>query len=438
MSKKKHLNAIHVSHEKHTAGCATEVMAIPPTVSISMSQHIGAPCNPLVAKGDYVKVGQIIGDTDAFVSAPIHSSVSGTVKEISTVRSIAGGEDKVIVIETDGKQEEVEGIEPPVIESREDFVKAVKESGLVGLGGASFPTHIKLNPKNLDEVDTLIVNGAECEPFITSDHRLMLEDTEDIIDGSLAVMKYLEIKHGYIGVEENKPDAIAKLREVIQEKGCADKLEVFVLRARYPQGAERVLAHEVAGKTLNAGMLPADVGICLSNVSTIAFIGKYLRTGMPLVSKRLTVDGNAVNNPGNIIVPIGAKVGDIIEATGGYKCDPSKILLGGPMMGRAIFSDEIPVVKANNAILAFDGKQALIPEETGCIKCGACTRACPFDLLPVIFTEAWENKNAERLEQFKVMQCMECGSCSFVCPAKRPLSFNNKMAKGFLKSQQSK
>ena len=242
------LNSIRVSHEKHTAGCATEKMAVPETVCISMAQHIGAPCKPLVAKGDHVKVGQKIGDTEAFVSAPIHSSVSGTVKEISSMRSMAGGEDQVIIIETDGKQEVSEDIAPPVIESQKDFVAALRASGLVGLGGAAFPTHIKFNPKNLDEVDTLIVNGAECEPFITSDHRLMLEDTEFIIKGIEATVKYLDIKNVYIGVEENKPDAISRLREVIEKKGLSGTIEVKTLKARYPQGAERVMVHEVTGK----------------------------------------------------------------------------------------------------------------------------------------------------------------------------------------------
>ncbi len=434
----KHLNSIHVSHEKHTAACETEIMAIPEAVCISMSQHIGAPCKPLVAKGDSVKVGQIIGDTDAFVSAPIHSSVSGTVKEITTMRSVAGGQDQMIVIETDGKQEVWEGVKPPVINDMNDFIAAVKASGLVGLGGASFPTHIKLNPKNLDEVDTLIVNAAECEPFITSDHRLMLENAPYIIDGILAVMKYLTISKAYIGVEENKPDAISRLNEVIKEKGHADDIKVEVLRARYPQGAERVMVYEITGKTLKAGELPAQLGIVLSNVTTIAFIGQYLKTGRPLTTKRITVDGNAVADPKNIIVPIGARIADVVAACGGYKAEPKKIIMGGPMMGRAVYSDAFPIVKNNNAILVFDGPQTLIPEETGCIKCGICTRACPFNLLPVSMVAAYERKDVDKLNQLQVMQCMECGSCSYACPAKRPLSFTHKMAKAFLKEATSK
>lgn len=437
-NKGKSLNSIKVSHEKHTAACATEKMAIPETVCISMSQHIGAPCKPLVAKGDPVKVGQIIGDTEAFVSAPIHSSVSGTVREISTIRSITGGQDQVIVIDTDGKQELCEDIKPPVINDQKDFVAAIRASGLVGLGGASFPTHIKFNPKNIDEVDTLIVNGAECEPFITSDHRLMLEDTEYIIKGIAATMKYLNLKKAYIGVEENKPDAISKLRECIDKAGHSDDIEVKVLHARYPQGAERVMVYEVTGKTLNAGVLPADLGILLSNITTIAFIGQYLETGRPLTTKRITVDGNAVAEPKNIIVPIGARICDVVKACGGYKAEPKKILMGGPMMGRAVYSDEFPIVKNNNAILIFDGPQALIPEETGCIKCGMCTRACPFELMPVSLVEAYQNRDVERLQRLQVMQCMECGSCSYICPARRPLSFTHKMAKGFLKEASSK
>lgn len=435
--RRKHLQSIKVSHEKHTAECATQIMPIPDTVSISMSQHIGAPCKPLVKKGDYVKVGQPIGESEAFVSAPIHASVSGNVAGIDTVRSAMGGNDQVIVIETDKKQEPWEGIEPPVANTREEFVAAIKKSGLVGLGGAAFPTHIKFNPQNLDEVDTLIVNAAECEPFITSDHRLMLEDTQDIIDGCVLIMKHLGLKEGYIGIEENKPDAIAKLNQMLAEQNHPE-IKTVTLRARYPQGAERVLVYEVTGKTMDGGVLPASLGIILSNVTTVAFVGKYFRTGMPLISKRVTVDGSAVANPGNVIAPIGTHIADIIEFCGGYKAEPKKILMGGPMMGRAIYSDRLPMVKNNNAILAFAGEQALIPEETGCINCGRCHMACPFKLLPTGLATAFENKDAAQLNKLQIMQCMECGSCSYVCPAKRPLSFMNKMAKAFVKEEASK
>ena len=428
----KHLPSIHVSHYKHTAGCATEVMPIPDVVKISMSQHIGAPCKPLVQKGDYVKVGQLLGDTDAFVSAPIHSSVSGTVTGIEEQRSAAGGNDTLIVIEPDKKQEIYEGIQAPTANNLSEFVKASRESGLVGLGGASFPTHIKFNPKNVDDVHTLIVNAAECEPFITSDHRLMLEDTEDLIAGCQLVMKYVGLDEGYIGIEENKPDAIAHLDKVLADKGITN-IKTFKLQARYPKGAERVLVYELTGKTMDAGVLPADLGIILSNVTTIAFVGQYFRTGMPLITKRMTVDGDAVAEPKNVMAPIGALISDVIAFCGGYKEEPRKILMGGPMMGRAVFSDGMPIVKNNNAILAFSKAQSLVKEETACINCGRCHRACPFHLLPTAISDAYARRDAQKLSDLKVMQCMECGSCSYICPARRPLSFTNKLGKALVK-----
>lgn len=431
-SNAKHLHSIDAGHYKNTAGCETEVMPIPDVVKISMSQHIGAPCKPLVAKGDEVKVGQLIGDTDAFVSAPIHSSVSGTVTGIETQRSATGGEDTLVVIETDKKQTMWEGITVPEVNDMAGFVKEVRKSGLVGLGGASFPTHIKYNPKNIDEVHTLIVNGAECEPFITSDHRLMLEDAQDIIDGMKLVMNYLNLDAGYIGIEENKPDAIALLDQMFAEQGLTN-MHTFKLQARYPKGAERVLVYEITGKHMAAGVLPADLGVILSNVTSIAFVGQYFRNGVPLINKRMTVDGDAVAEPKNVIAPIGTPICDVIGFCGGYKSEPKKILMGGPMMGRAIFSDQMPIVKNNNAILAFSKQKAYIPEETACINCGRCHQACPFNLLPTALADAYDQRDAELLSNLQVMQCMECGSCSYVCPARRPLGFINKLGKGVVK-----
>ena len=434
MAQQRHLHSIDAGHYKHTAGCATEVMPIPGIVKISMSQNLGAPCQPLVKKGD---LGQKIGEnTEAFLSVPVHSSVSGTVTGIESMRNAMGGMDTYVCIEPDGKQEVVEGITPPVINEQKDFIEAVKSSGLVGLGGAAFPAWIKFNPKNLIDIDALIVNGAECEPFITSDHRTMLEDTQDVIDAMVTTMKWLTAEHGYIAIEDNKQDAIDLFNQKLSEQGITN-IHTFPMPARYPKGAERVLIYEVTGKECKAGVLPADLGVIVSNVTSMATLGKFLKTGMPLVSKRVTVDGDAVTKPANVVVPIGAQIHDVIEFCGGYKSAPTKILMGGPMMGRSVFSDRMTIVKNNNAILAFSKEQALIPEETACISCGRCHEACPFNLLPTGYADAYEKGDAKRLEDLQVMQCMECGSCSFVCPAHRPLVFYNKLGKGLVREAQN-
>ena len=398
-----------------------------------MSQNIGAPCQPLVKKGDTVLVGQKIGDTDAFLHVPVHSSVSGKVTGIETQRNAMGGMDTLVCIETDGQQTMDPDIKPPVVTNHKEFVDAIKASGLVGLGGASFPTWLKFNPKDLDGIKVLIINGAECEPFITSDHRTMLEDAQNVIDGALAVMKYLEIEECYIGIEDNKQDAIDNFESLFAEQGIDNVMHTFPLRASYPKGAERVLIYEVTGLTCDAGVLPADLGCIVSNVTSIAFVGQYLKDGIPLVKKRMTVDGDSVSEPKNIVAPIGTEIRDVIEFCGGYRKPPKKILMGGPMMGRAVFSDRMPIVKNNNAILAFSREQAWIPEETACINCGRCHKACPFGLLPTGFADAYETGNVERLNDLKVMQCMECGSCSYVCPAHRPLAFMNKLGKAMVR-----
>ena len=430
---KKHLPSVHVSHFKHTAGCATEVMPTPDVVKISMSQHIGAPCQPLVQKGDYVKVGQKIGDTDAFVSAPIHSSVSGTVTGIEQVRNAMGGFDTLVVIETDKKQEISEEVKvPEEPKDLAEFVADVRASGIVGLGGASFPTHIKFNPKNIDQVTCLIVNGAECEPYITSDHRAMLENAEDIIKGCQMIMKYVGLEKGYIAIEENKMDAIKHIDDVLAAKGIKN-IETFKLLARYPKGAERVLVYEILGKVMNAGVLPADMGCILDNVTTVACVGKYFNTGMPLVEKRVTVDGDAVAVPKNVLAPIGTQIADIVEFCGGYSKDPKKIVMGGLMMGRAIPTDAMPIVKNTSALLSFSKEKAEVKEETACINCGRCHKGCPVGLIPTALADAYDLKDAQALKDLGVMQGMNCGSCSYICPAHRPLAFMNSMGKAVVK-----
>lgn len=432
MSQGKHLPSIHVKHHKNTANVETAIMPIPDVVKIDMSQSIGAPCKPLVQKGDKVKVGQKIGDTDAFVSAPVHSSVSGTVKDIIQVTGNMGRPETLVVIETDKNQEVSEEVKPPKADTFEEFIAGVRASGVVGLGGASFPTHIKLNPKNLEECDTLIVNGAECEPFITADNRIMVEDGQIVASGMRLIMDHLNLKHGYIGIEDNKPDAIENMKKIFENNGYTD-MSVFPLPSSYPKGAERVLLYEITGKTMDAGVLPADLGVILDNVTTVAAIAEYFNTGMPLVRRRVTVDGDAVKEPKNVFVPVGTQVADVADFCGGYKREPKKIILGGPMMGRAINSDSVPTMKNTGSILLFGNEAAQVKEETACINCGRCHTACPFGLMPMIFAEAYERKDADRLNDFRIMQCMSCGSCSYVCPARRPLSFTNTLAKSFVK-----
>ena len=420
--------SIHVPHHKNTSASETVTMPVPDEVSISMSQNIGAPCNPLVAKGDYVKVGQRIGDVDAFVSSPIFSSVSGTVKDIVKVRGSMGGFETHIVIETDKKQEVSEEVKVPEINSFDDFVKAARDSGLVGLGGASFPTHVKLNPKNLDECEVLVVNAAECEPFITTDNREMVENGQDVLDGMKMIMHWLNLKKGIIGIEANKPDAIVNMHRLIEQNEIKD-IEICELPSTYPKGAERVLVYETTGKTMNAGVLPAQLGVILDNVSTVGVMAEYFKTGMPIVRRRVTVDGDAVAEPKNVFVPIGTRIADLVEFCGGYKKEPRKIVMGGPMMGRATKSDESPTMKNTSAVLCFSKDMAEVKEESACLNCQRCHTACPLGLMPSIFADAYRDKDVDRLMKFNVMQCMECGSCSFTCPARRPLALSNKLSK---------
>lgn len=428
----KSLSGIHVPHHKNTMDKPTEAIPTPDTVLISMAQHIGAPCKPLVAKGDDVKVGQKIGDVDAFVSAPIHSSVSGKVVGVEKVMSIQGTMDPMVVIQTDKKQEVSEEVKPPTVNNKDEFIKAVRESGLVGLGGAAFPTSIKYNPKNLDEVDTFIVNGAECEPFITSDYRTMLEEAEDIIEGAALVMKYLDLPKCYIGIEDNKPVAIKKLQELAAKK---EGMEIVTMKAVYPKGAEKVLIYETTGRVLGPGKLPADIGVIVSNITSISFLAKYFKTGMPLIEKKMTVDGDVIVEPKNVKAPIGTRIYEIVEYCGGYKDRPAKVLMGGPMMGRAIADDGKPILKNNNAILAF-GPKFLDKQdrvETQCINCGKCVKSCPLSLMPTMLMKAYDKRDADKLKKLSVDICMECGCCSYVCPANKQLSLINKLGKAVVK-----
>lgn len=431
----KSLRGIFVKHLKNTAEEKTVSMPVPSTVTIPMSMHIGAPCEPLVKMGDLVKVGQKIGESNAPFSAPIHASVSGKVKQVTEFRNALGMVSKAVVIESDGEQAISEEVKVPVVNSREEFIAAVKESGVVGLGGAGFPTHIKLNPKNLDQIDTLVINAAECEPYITSDYRECMESPEDIIEGINVVKKWLNIKNAYIGIESNKPASIKLLGELSEKH---EGIDVVELKAQYPQGAEKVIIYSTTGRIVNDGQLPADAGVIVLNVTTVSFIAKYLKTGMPLVSKRLTVDGTGANKGMNVIVPLGTPIKDVFEFCGGLKADCKKILMGGPMMGIAVPDLEQPIVKNNNAIIALNEKDATPAEETDCIRCGKCVYACPLNLMPAALEKAYDARNAESLVAHDVNLCMNCGCCSYVCPAKRNLAQKNQLAKMFVRQGMQK
>jgi electron transport complex protein RnfC len=429
------LKGVAVPHRKNTRDSATIEMPVPEQVFIVMSQHMGPPCNVLVAPKDEVKVGQVLGDTDAFLSAPIHSSVSGTVLRIDEIIMPNGVRSKAVVILADGLQELSPDIKKPVINTREEFIKAVHASGIVGLGGAGFPTHIKLNPKDPSTLDTLVINAAECEPYITSDYRAIMEDTADILEGIHAMLKYLNIPRCIIGVEDNKPEAIKKLEELTANE---PKISVKTLKSKYPQGAEKVLIYETTGRVVGEGKLPADVGVVVCNVTTADKIAGYLRDGIPLISKRVTVDGGAVKEPKNVNVLIGTPIIKVLEFCGGFKAEPKKLIMGGPMMGTAVYDENYPVIKNNNAILAFDEKQVEEYAETDCICCGRCVMACPFNLMPLRIEDAFNKEDNEALEKYKVNLCMECGCCAYACPAKRHLVQVHRLAKARLRAAQAK
>lgn len=429
------LHGIKVPHKKNTADSEPVRMSVPATVTIPMSMHIGKPAKPIVKKGDIVTVGQLIGEPDGFVSSAIHSSVSGKVAKVDEMISSMGMKIQCITIESDGKQTLCEDIKAPKVNDFESLKTAVKASGVVGLGGAGFPTFVKLSVKELEKVEAVVINAAECEPYITSDTRTMMNNGENVFKGIDALRKYMKVKRFVIGIENNKKDAIAKMKKMAEK---TKDVEVHVLPSIYPQGGEKVLVFNTMGRVIPKGGLPLDVGAVVINVTTLAFIGSYLENGIPLVEKCITVDGSAIKEPKNMIAPIGTSIADLIEAAGGYKCEPRKILYGGPMMGIAVPSDAEPVLKNTNAIIAMDEKEAAPKKTTACIGCGACMNHCPFRLDPRSIAKAYDLDRGEDLEKLCVDLCMECGCCSYVCPANRPLVQTNKLAKIKLRAYQTK
>jgi len=430
----KRLRGVRAPHRKNTSGCAPARMPAPAAVVIPMMMHIGAPAKPVVAAGDTVKVGQLIAEASGFVSSPVYSGVSGKVKAIDSILLPGGQTSAAIVIESDGEQALRDGLAPPPVSDLKSFLAAVRESGVVGLGGAGFPTAAKLTVE-LPKIKAVIINGAECEPYITSDTRTMLDQSDLLWEGVLMLKKYLEADRVIIAIENNKPDCIALYEGLARAQ---DGVEIKTLPSLYPQGGEKVLIYNTTGLVVGEGKLPIDAGALVLNCTTLAAVVRYIKTGMPLVEKCVTVDGSAVANPQNVIVPVGTKLSDLFDFCGGFKSEPKKIMYGGPMMGLALTDLSFPILKTTNAVIALGAKDAIPPKETACIKCGRCIASCPLRLMPANIEQAFRRKNPEELEQLKVNICMECGCCSYICPAKRPLVHVNKLAKIMLRDYQDK
>lgn len=407
--------------KKMSRECPIEILNPGDTLVYPLSQHIGAMAKPLVKAGDRVLVGQKIAEKGGFISANIHSSVSGTVKAIEKRLVATGGMVDSIVVENDGMYEEAAPIfsgNPDEL-SKDEIIKIIEEAGIVGMGGAGFPTNVKLSPKNADIIDSIIVNGAECEPYLTSDYRRMVEQTDKLVKGLEIVLKIFPDAKGYFGIEDNKPEAIEALLKATENE---DRIEVVPLKTKYPQGGERSMIYAVTGRKINSKMLPADVGCIVHNVDTIYAIYNAVYNGKPLIERIVTITGDAVSTPKNFQVRIGTSFRELIDAAGGFTTEPEKIISGGPMMGFSFFNIDVPVVKGSSSLLAFIKDDVSHEEPSACIRCGRCAAACPEHLLPMKLAALAGQNEPEEFKKLGGMECVECGCCSYVCPAKRQVT----------------
>lgn len=407
--------------KKMSRECPIEILNPGDTLVYPLSQHIGAMAKPLVKAGDRVLVGQKIAEKGGFISANIHSSVSGTVKAIEKRLVATGGMVDSIIVENDGMYEEAAPIfsgNPDEL-SKDEIIKIIEEAGIVGMGGAGFPTNVKLSPKNADIIDSIIVNGAECEPYLTSDYRRMVEQTDKLVKGLKIVLKIFPDAKGYFGIEDNKPEAIEALLKATENE---DRIEVVPLKTKYPQGGERSMIYAVTGRKINSKMLPADVGCIVHNVDTIYAIYNAVYNGKPLIERIVTITGDAVRTPKNFQVRIGTSFRELIDAAGGFTTEPEKIISGGPMMGFSFFNIDVPVVKGSSSLLAFIKDDVSHEGPSACIRCGRCAAACPEHLLPMKLAALAGQNEPEEFKKLGGMECVECGCCSYVCPAKRQVT----------------
>ncbi len=430
------LGKLHIPHRKNTASMPPVKMTPPEEVLLPVEQHIGAAATPVVKVGDEVKVGQLVAEAPCAMSSPIYASVSGKVTKIDAYLRSNGKNVPAIRIQSDGLMTPFEELTPPSVTDLDSFITAVYKSGVVGLGGAGFPTAAKLEAAKKGAIHTVILNGAECEPYITCDARTMLDDADSVKYGIELMKRFMpDVKSYYIGIEANKPESIAKMNEVFAGD---EAVAVKKLPSRYPQGAEKVLIRNITGITVPFGKFPADVGVIVMNVTTVAKIADYIKTGMPLVEKCVTVDGSAIKEPKNVLVPIGTSIADVVEFTGGFSEDLGKVILGGPMTGFTAYSLDEPIIKTTGAIIAMNKKDSVHLKTTACIHCGKCVEACPHLLTPTAFTKALSISNEDErmatLDELGIAICVECGCCSYVCPANRPLMENNRTAKNALRS----
>lgn len=430
----KFLGNTHIPHNKNTAELKPLKMTPPKEVLIPTSQNIGAPAVPTVKVGDEVKVGQLIAQAAGHVSSPIHASVSGKVTKIEKYTLSGGNDVPAIRIESDGLMTVSESITKPNVYDLESFIEAVKDSGIVGLGGAGFPTYVKLEALRSGSINTVVINGAECEPYITSDTRTMLDRIDDVKNGITLIEKYApSIEKFVFGIEKNKPECIEAMKNAFSGNA---KVSISPLPSLYPQGAEKVIVYNTTKKVIPEGKLPHDVGVMVLNVTTLANIASYVGTGMPLVEKCITVDGSAVDTPKNVIAPIGSSVGDVLSFVGVDMDKVGKVLFGGPMMGVPAYSLTNAVEKRTNALTVYTPKDAEVQNASECIHCGKCVEACPMNLNPSLFSKVeglGKEEKMAKLDAEGISLCMECGCCAYVCPAKRPLVQNNRMYKSALR-----